>query len=126
MTDSDQSRHPRVSLRGKGRAILLGDETSPPEAETNDPTTLEDPDPALAALLAGGRLSAPDLPGGSPRVVPGEARPADSPPDRSPASGLASLTPTEPEVWPEGIGRVAEDALPAERPAQPRDRKSVV
>lgn len=120
MTDSDQSRRPRVSLRGRGRAILLGDETGPPpEAETGDPTALEDPDSALAALLAGGRLSAPDLPGGLPRVVPGEARPADSPSEPSPAPGLAALTPTEPEVWPDGTGRVAGDALPAETPARP-------
>ncbi len=120
MTDSDQSRRPRVSLRGKGRAILLGEKTSPPpEAETNDPAALEDPDPALAALLAGGRLPAPDLPGGSPRVVPGEARPADSQPDRSPASGLASLTPTEPEVWPDGMERGAEADRSADMPAQP-------
>lgn len=66
MSESDKPKR-RASLQGKGRAILLGQ-------HADLPSQLEDVDPQLAALLAGGRPSASDE-SDAPRIVPGESRP---------------------------------------------------
>lgn len=71
MPESDKPKH-RASLQGKGRAILLGEHADPPARPAL--SQLEDADPQLAALLAGGRSSDAEA-SDAPRIVPGASRP---------------------------------------------------
>lgn len=71
MPESDKPER-RASLRGKGRAILLGEHVDLPAQPAL--SQLEDADPQLAALLAGGRSSDAEA-SGTPRIVPGASRP---------------------------------------------------
>lgn len=71
MPESKKPRR-RASLQGKGRAILRGEHADLPSQFA--PASLEDVDPQLAALLAGGLPSVSDE-SDTPRIVPGESRP---------------------------------------------------